>query len=284
MTGDGDAKGLNRRHVLGGLAAAGTMGLGLSPAAAGRTLPALGVQLYTLRNVYFDDPVGTLTKVAEIGYTQVEFAGFGDLPPGELAKVLADLGLEPVSAHLAYEDFLADPVKAVESAKAVGCKYATFGWIPPNRRTSKADWLAIAATINKAGKAANAAGLKCAYHNHDFEFRPVEGIVPYHVILTRTDPDLVALELDFYWAAKGNQDVLRLFRERQGRFELCHVKDMGKDGNFADVGAGTLDFASYFKLIDTAGLKYFLVERDDAPDPYFASIKASYDYLKALEF
>src|SRR5947207_2433902 len=117
------------------------------------------------------------------------------------------------------------------------------------------------------------------------KIEPVEGKLPYDVLLAETDPKLVQMEMDLYWITKGGQDPLAYFARWPGRFPLVHVKDsMGPpDNKMADVGAGTINWKHIFAQQSQAGIKHFFVEHDQPADA-FASIKASCDYLKRLEF
>src|SRR3989442_295917 len=119
----------------------------------------------------------------------------------------------------------------------------------------------------------------------DFEFAPMEGRLPYDVLLEATDPKLVQLEIDLYWTTKGGQDPLKYFARWPGRIPLVHVKDSGgpPDNKMMDVGAGTIDWKKIFAREDQAGIRHAFVEHDQPADA-FASIKASCEYLKRLEF
>ena len=136
------------------------------------------------------------------------------------------------------------------------------------------------------GEQARAAGIRFAYHNHDFEFARLEGRwLPYDALLERCDPRHVAFEMDLYWITKGGQDPLAYFARWPGRFPMVHVKDsMGPpDNKMADVGAGKIDWKRIFSKEQQAGIKHFFVEHDQPADA-FASIRASCEYLKRLEF
>src|SRR3989475_4408761 len=138
---------------------------------------------------------------------------------------------------------------------------------------------------NRAAAQAHDAGLQFAYHNHDFEFARTEGRLPYDVLIAETDPKLVQFEIDLYWMVKGGQDPLAYFARLPGRVPMVHVKDSAGPPahRMVDVGAGKIDFKKIFAQRDQAGIRHFFVEHDQPADP-FASIRASCDYLKRLEF
>ena len=133
--------------------------------------------------------------------------------------------------------------------------------------------------LNKTAEAVKKAGLLFAYHNHDAEFRPVEGQIPYDMILSQTDKHLVKMELDLGWAQKAGKDPVALFKANPGRFHLWHVKDM--DAGFEhilEVGKGVFDFKRIFDHAKDSGMKYFFVEQEGAPKP-IENITTSYQYI-----
>jgi sugar phosphate isomerase/epimerase len=254
-----------------------------SPLAPNR-ISHVGLQLYTVRDEMKKDVAGTIARVAQAGYTEVEFAGYFDKSPAAVRAMLDRNGLTAPSAH--FGNIAPDAWReALDAAHVIGHQYIVVPWIPEERRTGVDGYKKIAAEFNKAAEQARAAGLQFAYHNHDFEFAPVDGKLPYDVLLAETDPKLVQMEMDLYWIIKGGQDPLAYFARWPGRFPMVHVKDSKgpPDNKMADVGAGTIDWKHIFAHESQAGIKHFFVEHDQPADA-FASIKASCDYLKRLEF
>ena len=244
----------------------------------------VGLQLYTVRDEMKKDVEGTIARVAASGYQEVEFAGYFDKTPAEIRAMLDHHGLTAPSTHV--NNLAPDAWRqALDAAHVIGHSYIVYPWIPVERRTGLDAYKQFAADFNRAAEQAKAAGLQFAYHNHDFEFAPVDGKLPYDVLLAETDPKLVQMEMDLYWITKGGQDPLAYFARWPGRFPMVHVKDsMGPpDNKMADVGAGTIDWKRIFAREAQAGIKHFFVEHDQPADA-FASIKASCDYLKRLEF
>ncbi len=282
---------MNRRELLGVLGATITVPAraavaSLVPPAPGarRRLDRLGLQLYTVRRELARDFAGTLATVAQIGYREVEFAGYFGQAPRDVRALLDRHHLSAPAAHvasLAPDEWHA----ALAAAPVVGHRYLVVGWTPPEARRTLDDYARLAAGFNRAGAEARAAGLQLAYHNYDYECVPLGGRLPYDVLLAETDPQLVQLEIDLYWLIKGGQDPLRYFERWPGRVPLVHVKDSAgpPDHRMVDVGAGTIDFASIFARREQAGIRHYFVEHDEPPDA-FRSGRASYDYLKQLEF
>ena len=277
---------IDRREFIGtmGALAAGAVLPACRPSRASTRLSRIGLQLYTVRDLMAKDVEGTLAAVAGAGYTEVEFAGYFNHTPAEVRAMLDRHGLTAPSVHsgsIAPDDW----AKALDAAHVIGHEYIVVPWIPVELRKTLDDWKRVAADFNRVAATAKAAGLQFAYHNHDFEFPLVEGRVPYDVLLAETDPKLVQLEIDLYWITKGGQDPLAYFARWPGRVPLVHVKDSAgpPDHKMVDVGAGTIDWKRIFARSTQAGIKHYFVEHDQPADP-LASIKASCDYLKRLEF
>jgi len=250
--------------------------------AGGKSLEKIGLQLYTIRDLLKKDFAGTLEKVAQAGYKEVEFAGYFDNKPEDVRKLLARLSLKAPSTHVPIEMLREKLDTVIQTAKAVGHQYIVCPWLAPADRTLE-KYKAHAALFNKVGEACRKANIQFAYHNHDFEFETVDGKIPYDVLLVETDPKLVQMELDLFWIKKGGQDTLAYFAKYPGRFPLCHVKDMTEDQKMVDVGKGKIDFAAIFAQAKQAGLKHYFVEHDNPADP-LQSITASCQYLKKLKF
>jgi sugar phosphate isomerase/epimerase len=253
---------------------------------AKRKLSKIGVQLYTVRRELEADFEGTLAKVAALGYREVEFAGYYGRTPAQVKTILARNGLAAPSAHFQSVVASGGVREAIEAAEGIGHKYLVYAWLPPEERKSLDDYRRLAERLNRAGEECGRAGVQFGYHNHDFEFTPMEGRIPYDLILEATDARLVKMELDLYWITKGGQSPLAYFRKHPGRFPLVHVKDMDSTPKryFTEVGHGTIDFKQIFAASKQAGIKHYFVEQDETPASPFDSIRTSIEYLKRLEF
>jgi sugar phosphate isomerase/epimerase len=274
-----------RREVLRTLSAAAAAAAipGWSSAGRADRLKRIGVQLYTVRSALKADFDGTLRKVAAIGYKEVEFAGYMGRTPEEVRASLKQAGLSAPAEHVDLETLEKDWNATVDAAHTVGHEYLVVAWIDAARRSTIDEYKRIADIFNRLGRQANAAGLRFGYHNHAYEMIALEGQVPYDVLLQNTDPDLVCFEMDLYWTTDGGKDPLAYFAKYPGRFPLVHVKDRTANGQMVDVGQGTIDWTAIFAHRKQAGIKHEFVEHDEPGDP-FASIAASYAYLKALRF
>ncbi|WP_433780565.1 sugar phosphate isomerase/epimerase family protein [Flavobacterium anhuiense] len=253
----------------------------------------IGLQLYTLRDELPKDVKGTLEKVAKAGYTTVETYGFSikdqfwGLTPKELKKILDDNGLKAVSGHYNLGSFLydgntAELIAAIDAAKVLKNEFLTVPWIDEPFRRSIEDYKKIAARVNEAAKMCKKAGLKLAYHNHDFEFKKYDGVTGYEILLKETDKDLVYFELDLYWVVHSGNDPLKLFKENPGRFKMWHVKDKDKNNNDlnTEVGSGTIDFKLFFSEAKQSGMVHFFVEQENNfASNSFNSIQTSCDFI-----
>ena len=262
----------------------------------------IGLQLYTVREGMQQDPTGTLAKVAKLGYNSVEGATytgsqkFYGMEPAEFSKVLKQNGLIMPSSHYVLGEAMnnGQPTqgtilhgwdKAVDDAAQVGVKYMVCAYLFDSERGNLDHYKTIAEHLNKAGERCKKAGIQLCYHNHDFEFQPQDGKMPYDTLLSLTDKNLVKMELDLYWATKAGQDPVAMFQKHPGRFPLWHVKDMDKTAarNFTEVGNGSIDFKRIFAQAGTAGMQYFFVEQDQTPGSPFDSIQKSITYIKAAK-
>lgn len=256
--------------------------------ALAKPLDTVGLQLYTLRNEVSKDLAGTLKRVAEIGYKELELFGYSNgtyfgKTPTELRSMLDGLGLKTPSGHFLVPQLQKDWDRAIDHAKELGQSYMVCAYLFPQERTKLDDYKRYTDLFNKAGEACQKAGIQFAYHNHDFEFQPLEGQMPYDLILKGTDPKLVKLELDLYWATFAGKDPVELFKANPGRFPLVHLKDMAKTEKreFAEVGTGSINFQRIMDARKTAGIKHFFVEQDVAKEPLEA-IAVSFRNVKKL--
>jgi sugar phosphate isomerase/epimerase len=249
-------------------------------------LRTIGAQLYTVRRELEKDFEGTLSRVAALGYREVEFAGYFNHKPEEVRRVLARHGLAAPAAHFQLAEWRGDLQPLIDAAHTIGHDYLLLAWTPPEVRKTLDDYRRLAELCNRAGERLHRAGLQFAYHNHDFEFAPVEGRIPYDLLLERTDPRLVKLEMDLYWIVKGGGRPVEYFERWPGRYPLLHVKDMDATAkrDFTEVGRGVIDFKTVFAHAGRAGVRHYFVEQDETPGSPFDSLKISIDNLRRLEF
>ena len=251
--------------------------------------PIVGLQLYTLRDQAEKDFLGTIRKVAEMGYKAVEFAGYYDTPAKELKALLEELGLDAPSTHVGLnfgdrEKLESDFAKQIEYAQELGLKYIVTPWAPLPENPTDEDINKLAATLEKAGKQVKAAGLEYGYHNHDFELKLVDGTPALDLLLERVSPEYLFAEFDLGWIHMGGGQPVEYITRYAGRVPLAHFKDFGKGRRDMEVGKGVVDYKSVLKVAEQAGVKYFIVEQEEFPSSSLESAKISLDFFREHGF
>jgi len=275
---------ISRRQWMAGGAALATTLAAAPLVAKGLKPKPVGLQLYTVRELFSKDPMGTLEKVAKIGYREVEYGGGGydKMDHAALRKTMDRLGLKSPSLHIGYEALGGDFDGAVKMAKTLGADTVILPYMTAEQRNAES-WKAAVANFNRWAEQLKKVGLDFAYHNHDFEFttKP-DGRSLYDMLLADADPALVKLELDLFWVIAAGEDPKAIIKRNPGRIYAYHVKDRTADGKMTSVGKGVIDFADIFTLNGTAGVKHFYVENDQSPAPYLPDIQTSFATLSRL--
>ena len=272
-------------------------------------IPA-GIQLYTVTSKIEADLDGTLKKIAEIGYKELESAftrkgGYYGLKPKEFAAKAKEYGMTWRAHHCGGapfrmpagatppvgpdgKPFVMPPMKnlrdnfqeVVDECAEGGVSYLVCSSTPIDTMDEVKQSID---TLSKTGEACKKAGIGFAFHNHVKEFEKVEGQLPYDMFLTQISADILKMELDLGWVTKSGTDPLELFKKNPGRFPLWHVKDLSRiTQKPVEVGEGYVDLKRVFADASNAGLKYFFVEQDQAPDP-LVNVATSYANLQKLQ-
>ena len=292
---------MNRRTFLGtaaGIGAAALLTSRFGWAAGEHKIDKIGVQLYTVRDLMKNDFEGTIGKVAQVGYKEVEFAGYFGRTPQQVRAALDKNGLTAPSTHVQYDELDEKFPKVIEDSKTIGLKYIVCPWIPEELRKSPDIWKQASEKFNKCGEQTKQAGIQFGYHNHWFEFLPVNGKLPYDQLLADCHPNLVKMEMDLCWITAAGADPVKYFEKYPGRFPLVHVKDIKKLPKVSEagsqdfgsslkeiteVGSGIIDWKRIFAHSEQAGIKHYIVEHDNPKQP-LESIRISYEYLKNLRW
>lgn len=252
-------------------------------AAAGGPLASMpngiGLQLYTVRSLLATSFEPTLEAVAALGYSEVEFAGYHRQVPATVRAALDRYGLRAPSAHVAVDATGDAWARLVDDAAIVGHRWLTLPWVD-GRRWTEDRWHRLAATLNDRGAAAARAGLRVAYHNHDFELRGQDRL-PLEILLAETDPALVDFEMDVYWLVAAGHDPIA-WLERGTRFRMLHLKDTAgaPDHRMTDVGKGVIDWSAVLRTAARQGALHHFVEHD-SPERPLESAAASHAHLAA---
>jgi len=259
----------SRREFMGGTAAA--LGLaacgdtGSAVKLGQRKISKVGIQTYTLREIFEPDPKGTLEMIKAAGYDYVELneRNFVSRGAQELKDMLDEVGLPSPATHMNYDASFQSKDEVIKVGNTLGLKYIVVPYMPDDRRSLE-DWKEHA------------------------------------ILLAETDPAYVDFELDIYWTELGKANIKDLFERAPGRFKLCHMKDMIGDPWTAEkngagyetitkdfmvnVGEGDIDFESIFAMNDLSGMEYFIAEHDQPRKPFKDAIGTSYNAIKAMRF
>lgn len=224
-----------------------------------------GLALYTIRDLMGKDPSAALAEAAAIGYDWVEAADhrerkFYGLSPKEFCKLVKKAGMEAVSSHSQIRP--ENHEQMIEDAAEAGMKYIMLPSLPDDWSSSLDGYQRAADFFNKAGERCKKAGITFGFHNHQIEFKEINGRVPYDLLLENTDPKLVTFELDIAWITAAGKDPVTYFRKYPGRFEVWHMKDLTPEKQDATLGEGIIDFKPILAEAKTSGMKYWFLEQD----------------------
>ena len=295
---------VTRRRFVQAVAAGAVLGRELMrPASAGATplgLP-LGLQLYSVREQLPGDSQATLDRIGELGYREVEAAGFYKYTAAQVRQGMDNANLRCVSAHYGMTQLSAELPQTLDFLKEVGAEYVICA--SPGRKNPAAvgtgiahsggmtieDWRWNAEQFNQMAAKAKAAGLQFGYHNHVAEFATTGGVVPYDELLRLTDPALVTFEMDCGWVMVGGGDPVAYLKKYPTRISMLHVKDFkpkvaGQERpEAAELGRGTVDYKPIFAAAKVAGgIKHCFVEQEGFDVPWDEALKIDAEYMKGF--
>jgi sugar phosphate isomerase/epimerase len=227
----------------------------------------LAVQLYTLRHLMASDLPGTLRAVAAAGFRSVELAGLPAIEPAALRDLLDQHGLRPMGAHESLERLRSDLAATLDRLVVVGCPRVIVPWLPDAERETVDGARALARELGRLSEACAERGIRLGFHNHAYEFAPLDGTTIWQVLLDELPPAF-DLELDVYWASIGGRDPVELIRGLDGRLRLLHMKDRssGPDGGDVAPGDGILDWPAIVAAGTARGVEWYVVEEDNPLD------------------
>lgn len=262
-------------------------------ALAANTGNPIGIQLWTVKQALTKDPLAVLKHLSKCGYKTIEsFEGgkgmFWGMKNTEFKKVIDDLGMKIVSSHCNDTgNFKSFERKAAEASE-IGIKYliCAYKGAQPNIDNFKK----FGEEFNTCGEITKKQGIRFAYHNHDYSFKPMNGIVPLDVMMQNTDPAIVDFEMDLYWARVAGVDPLAYMDKYPNRFKLVHVKDLIKTNTIVGqesciIGKGTIDYKLLLPEVAKRGVKHMIVEQEDytGSDELDAAMKDA-TYVKTLKW
>lgn len=280
---------MKRRDFAKTLTAAGmSVGVGglMTQGCSSQKQTPVALQLYTVRSVAQEDWIGAVTKVAEIGYDAVEFAGFGGLEAGEVKKILDDLGLSVAGSHEGYQGMANDTQARIDFNLAIGNTNLVVPSMPGEwRQEGEASVTKFAESLNKIGDQVKAAGAQLSYHNHSFEFETKYGDkTMWDVIFGNTDANTLKAELDVAWAKRGGFEPADVIRKYSDRMRMLHMKDavIAEDYKLSPIGLGTIDMASIIAAAREVGVEWFIVEQDRSERPILEAVEISLTNMRKL--
>lgn len=284
----------------------------------------IGVQLFSVPMLLERDFRAGIAMLSQMGYREIEMygpfsfsapaaikgwaavtpqlgfsgSGFFGLTASQVRAILDENQIKAPSVHTDLVTMQTGMDRLGEAGRTVGFTYVGLPSIPDALRTNLDAYRKMADEMNRLGEAAKKNGLKFAYHNHGYGLHPMEGQIPLHVLLERTDPNLVFFEMDIYWTVAGGANPVELLKAYPGRYHMMHVKDMkekrqfsGDGGNstqwielfpyMTTAGDGVMDLRSIITQGQASGVKHFFVEQDMVANPEVA-LKRSIDYLKRM--
>lgn len=264
-----------------------------APAPSRQFTGPFGIQLYSLRHQLDKDVPGTLKYIREVGYTDVETAGFYRLSAADFKKELDNAGLKATGMHAGDDNrFRTRLDEIIAEAKVFKADYVTSPWVQEEHRKDADGCKRVAAEFNEWGKKLQAAGFRFAFHNHDMEFKPLGNTTPMDILIQETDPKLVDFELDLFFVKKVGLTPADYLKKYPGRFKLVHLKDISKstptgfaeapDDACVPIGDGQIDWPKTLGAAADIGVKYYYVE-DESPTSQ-ENIRKTIQYLKTVRF
>jgi len=269
----------------------------------------VALQLYSVRDELENDFAGTLFKVKEMGYDGVELSGLNGKDPKMVKSAVDQAGLFVMSSHVPFREMQTDPQKTVKDYKTAGCKYIVIPWMDTDRLPGGSSFTDMEKAIRETGRIAHENGLTLLYHNHDFEFKRVDGELILDLIYQSFPEEYLKTQIDTCWAKVGGVDPAEYIRKYKGRAPLVHIKDfvmenqtsgnlyelIGDDAvsrntsahgfDFRPVGYGQQDVLSILEASAYAGTEWVIVEQDNSSErPALEAAKMSIEYLRSLDF
>jgi sugar phosphate isomerase/epimerase len=289
---------ITRRDFLGALSATALAASGakmdaLAPSPL-RSFPGpYGIQLYSMRRQLQQDVPGTLRLIREVGYTDVETAGFYGLTPDDFKRRLDAAGLKCTGMHSGDDRRFRDRLDEIlREAEIFQTEYVITPWVSEKRRSDVEGCRRVADEFNQWGQRIRAAGFRFGFHNHDADFKPIEGTTALDVFIQNTDPAVVDFELDVYFPQKVGLVPAEIFRKYPGRFKLTHLKDVARgvptgfepppENSSTALGQGQIDWPQTLAAALEAGVVYWFVEEESESAP--ENIRESYHFLKSVRF
>ncbi|WEK54552.1 MAG: sugar phosphate isomerase/epimerase [Candidatus Cohnella colombiensis] len=246
--------------------------------------PQVGIQLYSVRDRSEKDFLSTIREIADIGYKNVEMAGYYGHSASEVRKALQDAGLTATSAHTGLsvgDSAIWENLKQqVAYSNELGLTRFVVPWYPLGDNPTLEAVENMADTLAQAAVIVKEAGLAFGYHNHDFEFKPVEGKLIIDRLLERIPADQMFAEFDLGWVKVAGQDPAEYVKKYAGRLPLVHAKDFKADGVDTEIGKGSVDWDSALAACEASGVEYVIIEQERYDVSSLESAKLNFAWFK----
>ena len=270
----------------------------------------VALQVYSVRDDAAADMMGTLKKIADMGYDGVEFAGFYGYGAHEIREQLDALGLKAVSSHVPFVTLRNELEATADYHEILGCKYIAVPYLEPQDRPGTDGWQKTIDDILAIGKYLHSRGIQLLYHNHDFEFVRIDGKYALDMLYDAVPADYLQTELDTCWVKFAGEDPSAYIRKYAGRAPIVHLKDYHVEGQlkagetpyalinadgsdsgdakrstfeFRPVGYGVQNFPEILAASADAGTQWVIVEQDQSPTrPPLEAARMSRDYLRSI--
>lgn len=270
----------------------------------------IGLQLYSVRDQMAEDMEGTLKAVAEMGYECVEMAGYFGKTAEEIRALLDKYHLTCPSIHQAIDFYENGGQEAVDFVKKLGITYSTLPWYHADRLPGTPAWEQTKELFIRTGRLLKENGIQMLYHNHDFEFKKLNGRYLHDIMMEEIPADLLRPEFDLGWVHYAGADCCAYIKKYSGQIKIVHLKDfdckelaggpaydlIDENGNpmkvpskednqfrYRPVGQGRLDVPAILSACEDAGVEYLIVEQDEVYDtPSLEAVRQSREYLRQL--
>lgn len=244
----------------------------------------IAIQLHTLREACKSDFPGVLRELKRIGYSAVQFAGYHDYDPAELAAVLKETGLKVAGLHLQLPKMTEYPDRLLDELKLFGTRDVICSNTPGHLR-NEAGFRELRNSLNELARLWQPHGIRVSYHNHAFEFdTQIDGQPALRYLLESAQDNLVLAEIDVYWVKKAGFDPLAFIAPYVNRMPIIHLKDMTDDEEryFAEIGTGSIDFRPIVQWGARSGVEWYVVEQDHCRRNPLDSAEISLTNLKRI--
>lgn len=245
-----------------------------------------GLQLYSVRDAAQANLLETVGKVADMGYQAVQFAGFFDTPAKELKRVLDSKNMHVAGSHTALDALTGDKLKeTIAYNHEIGNDLVICPFLDASARSTRDDYKRTAEQFNRIGQTCHDNGLTFAYHNHNFEFDRFAGETGFDLLFGQTDPKLVKMELDCYWATFAGFEPETIISNYANRIVSLHIKDMKQESGeprSVEIGSGTLDMKQLIQQGMSHSVEWFVVEQEQFDGDPMESAKINIDRLNKL--